>query len=161
MDTNKYLRIYLVDHHAASVAGHELAKRTLGSNRGTRFESDLEEVVQAIGEDKDALAALMEQLGVSANPLKEVATWTAEKLGRLKLNGEILNYSPLSRVIEFEGLVSGIVAKRALWVSLKTVADGPGLDAAGLDELIRRAEAQMGTMQELRDEAARLAFASG
>lgn len=160
METNKYLRIYLVDHHAASVAGYELAKRTLGSNRGTRFESDLESVVGAIGEDKDTLGTYMSLLGVSTNPLKEAATWAVEKIGRFKLNGEILNYSPLSRVIEFEGLVSGIAAKRALWVSLKAVAGDHGLDSNELDELIRRADTQMATMQELRDEAARHAFAT-
>lgn len=159
MNANKYLRIYLVDHQAASVAGFELAKRTLGSNRGTGFEADLAPVVEAIGQDKEALEAIMrDRFGVSPNPVKGAATWVAEKLGRAKLNGELLSYSPLSRVVEFEGLVSGIAAKRALWVSLKGIAADHQLDTAELDHLIERAETQLTTMQRLRDEAAVLAF---
>lgn len=158
MNANKYLRIYLADHQAASVAGYELAKRTLGSNRGTQFERDLAPVVDAIGEDKDKLVGIMDRLGVSSNPLKARGAWLLEKLGRAKLNGEVLSYSPLSRVVEFEGLVSGIAAKRALWVSLKAVAADTGLNAEELDELIERAETQAATMQRLRDEAAVLAF---
>lgn len=158
MNANKYLRIYLADHQAASVAGYELAKRTLGSNRGTRFEEDLVPIVEAIGEDKDRLVELMGELGVSTNRFKSAGGWVLEKLARAKLNGEILNYSPLSRVVEFEGLVSGITAKRALWVSLRAATADLGLDGAELDHLIERAETQSATMQRLRDEAATLAF---
>lgn len=156
MNANKYLRIYLTDHQAASVAGFELAKRTLGSNRGSEFEAELAPVVEAIGEDKETLSEIMGSLGVSANPVKNVATWVAEKAGRVKLNGEILSYSPLSRVIEFEGLVSGIVAKRALWVSLLGLSDS--FDSGRLQGLIERADEQIETMQRLRDRAAEIAF---
>lgn len=156
MNANKYLRIYLSDHQAASVAGFELAKRTLGSNRGTEFESELAPVVEAIGEDKDTLGEIMGSLGVSPNPVKNVVTWVAEKAGRVKLNGEILSYSPLSRVVEFEGLLSGIVAKRALWISLLRLSDA--FEAGRVQGLIERADEQIETMQRLRDRAAEIAF---
>ena len=37
-----------------------------------------------------------------------VAGWVAEKAGRLKLNGSLLTYSPLSRLVELEGLSLGV-----------------------------------------------------
>lgn len=158
MNANKYLRIYLTDHQAASVAGFEMAKRTLGSNRATEFEADLAPVVEAIGEDKETLEELMGSLGVSPNPIKGVATWVFEKVGRVKLNGEILSYSPLSRVIEFEGLLSGITAKRAMWVSLAELSDS--FEAGRIQGLIERADQQIETMHRLRNRAAELAFST-
>ena len=47
----------------------------------------------------------------------------AEKLGRLKPNGQILGYSPLSRLVELETLALGITGKRSLWEALLGVAD--------------------------------------
>ena len=57
----------------------------------------------------------MELLEVKPNPIKDAAGWTAEKFGRLKPNNSLLSYSPLSRVIELEGLVIGVTGKLALW----------------------------------------------
>ena len=37
--------------------------------------------------------------------------WTAEELERLKLNGQLAGYSPLSRLVELEGLAVGIEGK--------------------------------------------------
>ena len=59
--------------------------------------------MRQIEEDVDALRDLMARLGVKPDRVKEAMGWTAEKLGRLKLNGQLLGYSPLSRLVELEG----------------------------------------------------------
>ena len=40
----------------------------------------------------------------AATSSKNAGAWALEKVGRLKLNGELTSYSPLSRVVELEGL---------------------------------------------------------
>ena len=46
---------------------------------------------------------------------KSAGAWTAEKFGRLKPNGQLTGYSPLSRLVELEGLKLGITGKLGLW----------------------------------------------
>lgn len=158
MDINKYLRIYLRDHLAASIAGLDLAKRTLKSNEGTRFEAELRSVVEGIERDKKTLQDFMTTVGVGEDRLKGTLAWAAEKAGRLKLNGEITSYSPLSRVVELEALLSGIRGKKALWESLRAWGGRSPLDIARLDELIPAAESQIETVAKLHEDAAKIAF---
>jgi hypothetical protein len=99
----------------------------------------------------------MNQLGVKANPVKEAGAWTAEKLGRLKPNNSLLSYSPLSRVIELEGLVIGVTGKQALWESLRA-AIGETLDGVDFTVLSLRAADQRTRLEALRKRAAAEAF---
>ncbi|MPZ70967.1 MAG: hypothetical protein GEU71_15800, partial [Actinobacteria bacterium] len=64
MSEEKYLAIYLNDHLAGSVAGIELAKRAAGNNEGTPVGEFLEQLVVDIDEDRAALEAIMDELGV-------------------------------------------------------------------------------------------------
>jgi hypothetical protein len=155
----KYTPIYLNDHLAGSTIGLSLAKRTLGSNRGTQFEPVLERIVREIDEDRETLREIMRTLGVGEDPLKKLAPYVAERAGRLKLNGSWLSYSPLSRLVEFEGLTLGITGKLGLWVALQEAADDrlAGFDLAALEA---RARGQQQTMEEQREEAARIALQS-
>lgn len=156
----RLLRIYLRDHLAAAVGGTELARRTLANNRGTPFEATLEQLAKDIEEDRQTLVELMDRLGMSPDVLKQSAVWVLEKVTRLKLNGRVLEYSPLSRLIELEALGTGIEAKRALWTALRHVADAdPRVDAAEMGRLERRAAGQRKRVEAIRPEAARLAFA--
>jgi hypothetical protein len=85
--------------------------------------------------------------------------WTFEKVGRLKLNGQLLGYSPLSRLVELEGLMMGITGKRAMWVALSSVLGGdPRLEGIDLDHLAERAREQRRTVERLRRQAAREAL---
>ena len=98
MADNKYLTIYLNDHFAGSTIGLELAKRARGSNEGTPLGAFLERLVTEIEEDRETLKRLMDEVGAKRDPLKAGGAWAAEKLGRLKLNGQLTGYSPLSRL---------------------------------------------------------------
>jgi hypothetical protein len=156
----KLLRIYLQDHLAGSTGGLELARRARGANADTTYSEPLAKLADDIDADRRSLETIMEELGFGADRAKNMAFWAAEKAGRLKLNGQLTGYSPLSRMVEIEGLISGVNAKLSLWRTLRDVADSlPELDAARVDRLIERAEQQIGTLQELRSRAGREAFA--
>ena len=156
----KYLRIYLQDHLAGSTAGLELARRTRGANEGTEYGPPLAKIADEIDADRRMLQGIMDDLGFDGDRLKNAGAWTLEKLGRLKLNGELKGYSPLSRVVELEGLLTGITGKLGLWLALLEVAPSePRLDADLLGRLRDRAEEQRSTVEALREKAAREAFA--
>ena len=152
---DRLLGIYLNDHFAGSTAGLELARRTASNNAGTRYESFLRDLVQAIEEDKNELEGIMDALGIANDKLKVAGAWMAEKAGRLKLNGQLTGYSPLSRLWELEGLKLGVTGKLSLWKSLKQVADHDSrLAVTDFDKLIARAEEQIEGLENHRLEAA-------
>ena len=91
---------------------------------------------------------MIEELGYSRSKVKPAAAWIAEKLGRLKLNGQLRGYSPLSRLIELEGLLIGITGKIGLWQTLTELGVGEDLDA-DLEQLTARAAAQRAAVDDL------------
>lgn len=148
---DKLLRIYLNDHHAGATAGSELSRRCLKNNLGTAYESFLRDLTRTIQEDRSELETLMESLGMASDRLKQAGAWMAERVGRLKLNGQITGYSPLSRLWELEGLKLGVSGKLSLWKSLKQVADHDSrLAITDFDKLITRAEEQLVGLEEHR-----------
>jgi hypothetical protein len=102
---------------------------------------------------------VLQATGVRPSPIKPRVAWMLEKIGRLKLNGRVRMYSPLSRLLELEGLTAGIAAKRSLWQALALVDDAR-LAGFDFDSLRSRAEAQLEGMEPHRLEAARLALGS-
>lgn len=152
------LRIYLRDHHAAAVATAELAKRSAKSNEGTSFEPLLRALKDEVQEDLRSLEGVMQRLGVTPARGKDGALWVAEKVGRLKLNGAVTKYSPLSRVVELEGLALATAGNKGVWTALKDLAH-PQLDRAELENLEDRAEDRQRRIAEARREAVRIAFA--
>src|SRR5262249_45430490 len=137
--TSDQLTIYLHDHLAGATAGIELARRAARENRGSEYGAFLGELAEEIAEDRATLAAIAVRLGAGRDELKNALAWTGEKLGRLKLNGRLTGYAPLSRVIELEGLMIGVQAKLGLWQALHEVAgEHEALDAAELHRLMAR-----------------------
>jgi hypothetical protein len=155
----RLLGIYLADHLAAATAGVELARRSTGANAGTPFGDALGRLATEIEDDRRTLRRVVADVGFSESRPKEALAWAGEKLGRLKLNGQLRGYSPLSRVLELEALSVGIAGKLALWETLQTI---PGLDlGVDLDQLVERARRQRTEVESLRKDAVRLAFAGG
>jgi hypothetical protein len=154
---DKFTPIYLNDHLAGATGGLSLAKRTLGSNRDTQFEPALERIAREIEEDRESLREIMRALDVGEDRVKKLVPYVAERAGRLKLNGSYFSYSPLSRLVEFEGLALGITGKLGLWISLQQAGD-ERLAGLGLPALEARARAQQELMEEQRREAARMAL---
>src|SRR5205085_912275 len=113
-------------------------------NRGSSYTSFLERLAVEVEEDRQSLLAIMRALDVGVDQLKVVGGWGAEKLGRLKLNGRLLGYSPLSRVVELEALGLGISGKLALWRALDDLKpQQPELGRFDLQKLIERGERQL------------------
>lgn len=155
----KLLRIYLQDHLAGATGGVELARRARGSNQGTAYGDAFAKLADDIEADRRILEGIMDDLGFGADRPKNIAFWVAEKAGRLKPNGQLTGYSPLSRMVEVEGLVAGVNGKRSLWLNLLDLAEAePRLDADRLRRQVERAEQQLATLQDLRERAARAAF---
>jgi hypothetical protein len=157
----KLLGIYLNDHLAGAMGGLELAKRCLENNRGTALGTDLERLIAEIEEDRAVLESIMDVMEVHPNPAKQAMVWLAEKVGRLKLNDQLIGYSDLSRLLELEALSLGVEGKVKLWTSLSAVKeDHPALRGVDLDALSRRARQQVQLLENHRTEAAATAFAS-
>lgn len=150
----RLMSIYLNDHLAGSTGGRELARRAAGNNRGSEYGTFLSDLAREIDEDRATLLALMRDLNIGVDRAKVAGGWALEKAGRLKLNGSLLSYSPLSRVVELEAIMLGVSGKRSLWVALDELgSDEPVLRAAGLPELIARADRQLAGLEEQRRRA--------
>jgi len=157
--TTDQLAIYLRDHRAGATTGSNLARRAAEENEGGPFGEFLTRLASEIEQDTGTLERIMARFDVSPDPLKNAGAKVAERLGRFKLNGQLSGYSPLSRVLELEGLRSGVQAKLSLWQSLREVAPShEQLDEAELDGLCERATLQLEQLRENHRLAAREAF---
>jgi len=104
---------------------------------------------------------MMKALDAQVRTYKVYLGWAAEKAGRLKLNGRLLSRSPLSSLVELEGLAVGIQGKIAGWRTLRVVAEHDNrLDTARLDSLLSSAEAQSDAVEALRVATAEQLFGS-
>jgi hypothetical protein len=147
----RQLDIYLNDHLAGAMVGVELSRRVAKSNRGTPAGAFLERLHREIREDRQTLQAITRALGADSSPMKPALAWMAEKAGRLKPNGQIRGYSPLSRLVELEGLEIGVTGKRSLWQALShAFTDDARLAGFDLEALVARAEQQLEGLREHR-----------
>ncbi len=71
--------------------------------------------------------------------MKRPLAVAAERVGRLKPNGRLREYSPLSRFDELDFLAMGIDGKKLLWANLRDLA---GLAARLSDVDFRRRAAR-------------------
>jgi len=154
---HRLLAIYLNDHLAGATSGVELARRARSSNSGSKWGEGLEKVCAEIEADRATLEGVMERLTIKRNAAKVAVAWSAEKLGRLKLNGRLTGYSPLSRLLELEMLQIGIAGKLEMWQALQQTL-GSKLSQFDLPALIERAESQREVVERLRLDAAAEAF---
>jgi hypothetical protein len=120
---DRLLAIYLNDHLAGSVVGRELCRRTRNENLGTELGEFLDALLREIEEDRATLRRVMDRVGAAESRAKQVAALGAERLGRLKLNGRLMSYSPLSRLVELGALSTGVEGKRLMWVLVGELAD--------------------------------------
>ena len=141
---DKYLAIYLNDQLALGVAWREVAKRAARENPG---DERIARVAIEIAEDVLTFESIMDRLGIKKSRLKKTGAVVGERLGRLKLNGHVTSYSPLSRFVELDFLAMGIEGKKVLWANLRDLAQIPGVD---FDALIARADAQRAELEPSR-----------
>jgi hypothetical protein len=101
---HKWLTIYLQDHYAGATAGSRLFRRVAGSHSDPRVRQVVGALAAQVEKDQRSLAKIMRSLKIRHSRPKEGLAWGAEKLGRLKPNGTVLRRSPLTDVVELEGL---------------------------------------------------------
>lgn len=158
-DSRRMLEIYLRDHYGGSTAGVALARRCRRANEGTEWSEAVAELETEIAEDQDTLKSMMSALGITPSPFKSAVGAVGEVIGRLKSNGRLWGYSPLSRLIELEGLAAGVEAKRNLWRALRHLDGSDDVGASRLDGLIERASSQLDRIRRAHDRAAAVTFA--
>lgn len=157
-DRDRLLGIYLNDHLAGATLGVELARRLRSSNRGdAEFGEPLARICGEIEDDRESLVRLMERLDVGRDPVKPLLAKVAERFGRLKPNGRLRGYSPLSRVLELEVLSGLIGGKMQLWNALEQSL-GERLDGFDFHALAARADRQGQEVEDLHLAAARRAL---
>ena len=119
---NRFLRIYMNDQLALGVLWREVARRAQRENRGTELGDALARVADAITEDVATFERIMKRLGISRSAVKPAVALALERAGRLKPNGRLGGYSPLSRFEELDFLAMGIDGKKLLWANLRDLA---------------------------------------
>ncbi|MGN6256510.1 MAG: hypothetical protein ACTHN3_02010 [Solirubrobacterales bacterium] len=153
-DADRLLAIYLNDHLAGATLGVELARRLRSSNQGDpEFGQPLARLCKEVEADRDVLVQLMERLEIDRDPVKPALAKVAERLGRLKLNGRIRGYSPLSRVLELEVLSGLVGGKMQLWNALEQ-SFGESLQGFDFHDLAARADSQGQRLEDLHLAAA-------
>lgn len=123
-DRARLLDIYLDDHWAGAGAGSALAERLADENAGTVWGVDLARVADQIRSDEEVLSQIRAHFRSNGGAIKRAGALIGERLSRIKPNGRFLRYSPLSRVLELEALISGVTAKQRLWVALQQTDQG-------------------------------------
>lgn len=155
-----HLAIYLNDQLALGTAWRELARRAAGENAGTALGAALDEVATEIAEDVETFRSIMARLGVRPSRPKQAAAVAAERIGRLKPNGHVRGYSPLSRFLELDALVMGIDGKLTLWGTLRDLAGlAERLPDLDFDRLTARAREQRAKLTPHHAAAGRAALA--
>jgi hypothetical protein len=138
----------------------ELARRLRASNADDpEMGEPLAGLCEEIEDDREALQRVMAGLGVGRSHLKPKLAWAGEKLGRLKLNGTLREYSPLSRLLEIELLALGVTGKLRLWSALRE-RFGESAGGEDLAVLRQRAASQRERLEVLHGIAATRAFAA-
>lgn len=158
MFSTDQLDIYLNDHWAGATFGVGLARRVRENNREeAEFAGPLSRICEEIEADRGTLRAVLEQRGIAPSPVKAAGAWVGEKLARLKPNGQLRGYAPLSRLLELEGLAMGITGKKHLWESLSEI-DAAVRGQFDFEKLCLRAADQRAAVDDLhRIAAVRLA----
>lgn len=155
------LAIYLNDHRAGSDGGRGLARRCQSANRGTPLGDYLIEFLDELDQDAELVERLCDSFEVRNDWPKRWAVRIGHHLGALKMNGQLLGYSPLSRVLELEALIAAVNAKGQLWATLLDDELRARIAAADADDIAaaeRRAEGQAERLADHHRLAVREAF---
>ncbi len=153
------LGVYVNDHLAAATGGIELVCRMLGVHRGSVWQGPLEQLLDELREEKSSLLGVMRALGIPVRQYKQLGVWLAEKVTRVKFNGRLVSRSPLSDLVEFEFLASGVRAKRSGFETLRIVAEvDDRIDKREFDRLIDQAHRQYQWLTDARRDVAAAVF---
>ena len=156
---NDYLRTYLNDHLAGSLAALDLLEHLEAVYTETGLASFFVELRRDISADRNELQRLMNRLQLDESRPRKVSAWLTGKFTELKLRLDDSSRGPLRLLESLEVLGLGIHGKLALWRALGAAADSsPALRGFDYERLTRRAEEQRWRVEVVRLEAAKAAF---
>ena len=148
--------VYLNDHLAGATFGADLARQLEARTEGTDFQPEMSRLAAEIEADLETLTDLMERIGATRSPSKQVTAWVAEKASRLKLAGLTSREDELGTLLSIEALSLGIEGKASLWTTLRELRGRyPELLSSELDDLLQRAQRQRQVLESERIAAAR------
>lgn len=153
----KLVKIFLRDHLPVLAGGTALVDRMLDATEDAEIRAFLEELRPELIDDRRAAEASLRSLGDEPPRARYGLARLGEKLGRLKLNGAVTGYTPLSRLVELEGLGAVIAADQALWEGLERA----GLSAEDARRRAARAAGRLDESVELRRLASSVALGGG
>jgi hypothetical protein len=151
----KPLSIYLNDHLMGATLGVNLFRRSARNQANRPWGPMLQQLSEEVDEDRETLVAIMGSLGIPRRQYKILAGGLGERLARAKFNGGLIRRSPLSDLVELEGMYLGVIGKASGWQALLQVTDTmPGLDREQIQRLADRASSQATRLEDARRRAA-------
>ncbi|MCK0116463.1 NAD-dependent epimerase/dehydratase family protein [Isoptericola sp. S6320L] len=150
--------LYLSEHLTGSTAGLDRIERMADSYRDTPFHADLAELTEQIRSERRLYRTLLATLGIRRRRYRQVLAAAAERVGRLKLNGRVLERSPLTVLLEVELMRSALLGKLGGWRTLQEYADDVGLDPDRFGALAELANRQLALLDRLHEHARERAF---
>jgi len=142
---SELMEIYLTDHLAGATAGSRRMRRLADAERRAEDANTLQRIANEVEEDRATLLSIIEAEGVEPRWYKTAMARLGEAVGMLKPNGQLFSRSPLSSVIELEGMRMGVTGKLDLWSALRHTELANRRD---FDALIDRATRQLQDLDE-------------
>lgn len=150
--------LYLADHFTGATAGLERLELMVRTHRDTPLHAELAEMAEQLRAERELYRDLLHALGVPRRRYRQAAAWVGERVGRLKLNGRLLERSPMTAVLEAELMRSAVLGKIGGWQTLQEHAAELRLDPAQFAELIDAARAQIDVLDRFHAYARERAF---
>lgn len=154
----KLLGLYLSDHLSGATAGLGRIQRMAKDFTDTPVHAELAGLAAEIRGERELLHSLIHELGIRQRPHRQAAAWLAEHAGRLKLNGRLLNRSPMTLVLEVELMRAAVLAKIGGWQTLEEHALELGLEPSAYARLTAQGRQQIETLDRVHEHARSNAF---
>ncbi|NLF90387.1 MAG: NAD-dependent epimerase/dehydratase family protein [Corynebacterium marinum] len=144
--TKDLLGLYLSDHLTGATAGVNRIERMAEDFVDTPVYADLASLADEIRADRELLRIIIDDLGFPRRPYRQAAAWAAERAGRLKLNGRVVQRSPMTLLLEAELMRSAVAGKKGVWETLRELSPQLGLDEEVFDRLVEASDRQTATL---------------
>jgi hypothetical protein len=155
---SEQLALYLNDHLAGARFAIELLERLRDSDGNQPVGDVAAQLLPQIEHDRKALQKLADELGTGGSPVKEAASWLAEKASRLKLR--LMSDADLGALEAVEMLSLGVLGKLKLWKALSAIKDSHiPLQHLDFGTLIARAQSQHDELEKCRLQLAQAVLA--
>lgn len=139
-------------HLAGSAAGIDLFDRSARAQRDPETADAVRQIHAQLVDERRALRAMADRLDVGESPVLTLGARLAERLGRLKPNGRLLERTAVTDLIELEAMCDAVAGKVTGWRALLAVCDHvDGLERVELELLLDQGLTQHRRLSELHE----------